>query len=129
MKTNNLRLDYNHNGNLDCDCFSLIRPLDADLFEPETTIELYLRDQPLGQVQVLMHKELPEAKLNTWVSRLATGHDVPRARQMLRREFRTTKADPVYSWVLLRFTRRYNPEDFLRDSKPKTKVLALPLAG
>ena len=125
MKTNNLRLSYNLNGKLDCDCFSVIYALDPLLFQPGNLLELYLKDQPLGQVEVLYHQELPEEKLNNWIAYLDTGYNKAQAKQLLRREYRSTKEQRVYSLALLKYVRRYQYDDILSVKKQKQKTLPL----
>lgn len=125
MKVNNLVIDYNYNNKLDCDCFTVIRPLNLPLFTPGNQIELYLRDQPLGQVEVLMHRSLAEDKLNDWITYLDLGYNFVDGMKMLRRQFPSRKPQVTYSWALLKYIRRHDAESFLRGSVSKKRAIPL----
>lgn len=125
MKNQNLRLEYNFNNKLDCDCFSVIQPLNPILFTVGNTLEVYLKQQALGQAEVLFHRELREDQISNWIAYLDTGYNRAQALQMLRRAFRTTKQEVIYSLALLKYVRRYDFEDFLKQQQPKRKTLPL----
>jgi len=120
MKTNNLKLSYNFNNKLDCDVFTVIHPFDPKLFQKGNLLELYLKSEQVGKVNVLEHRELSEEKINDWIAYIDTGYNAARTKIILRCEFPTTKKQQIYSWALLSYTRRYNAVEYLRnEDRPK----------
>lgn len=127
MKPRNLVLRHNFNGKLDSEVFTVIRPHAPDFFVPGNLLELYLREQPLGQVKVLFHRDLPEDKLGDWIAFLNHGYNGAVTRQMLRRAFPTQKAQVTYSWALLKFVHRLDATKRLLYSDEKAEKLNVQL--
>jgi len=96
----------NDNCKLFLEYFSAVREHDADVFKPGNILEVVLRGQVLGEVEVMVVKTFRFAELNDVVSLLDNGKPVQYFAASLRQGNPEIQPDSLLDHVVMRYIRR-----------------------
>lgn len=105
MKQLNLTFSHNWNNKLFCKCFTTLRLWNEKKYQVGNTYAVYLKDEYLGEAEMISIRKTKRAKLNQFVCGLDTGYSVAETQQILGRMYKQN-ADNDLMFGMLKFVKR-----------------------
>lgn len=101
----NLRFSHNWNHKLLCNYWTTLRLWNAKKYQVGYVYEVYLKDEFLGQAELVSMRRTKASKLNQFVCGLDTGYSVPQTQEILSRMYKN-QPDPDLFFGLFRWVKR-----------------------